>query len=236
MHVIPALITMSSPESSACNIRDLIGLHPTSEGVSRYITTLTRSVSAPDAETPQVKAYANAVYLNYFSLGLSLLFTPLSGYKPVPGAKLYELESNKLGLDSIDLYNVPKHASSDPKAKGTSKRMAELAFSTYPLSPLVLTTVSEMKPEDDTLTRPSQLDVLPDTAGKDFVQCLGEPDRKGGGAGPSSGSIGIWCEWTKYGIMVEFGGDEAKGPQAWERGKDAIWKVITLFSPSQSAK
>jgi len=34
--------------------------------------------------------------------------------------------------------------------------------------------------------------------------------------------------------MVEFGGDEARGPQAWERGKDAIWKVITLFSQTST--
>ena len=68
--------------------------------------------------------------------------------------------------------------------------------------------------------------------GKDFVKVLGEPDRKGGGAGPSSGSIGIWCEWSKDGLMVEFGGDEARGPQAWERGKDEVWKVITLFPPT----
>lgn len=224
---------MSSPE---LNIRDLIGLHPSSQDLSRYISTLADAVSAPNAAIPQVKSYSDAVYLNYFSLGLSLLFTPSSGYKPGPGLKLSELKSDNLSLDSIDFYNVPKHAPSDPKFKGTSSRMAELAFSTFPISPLVLSTVAEIMPDHDTKPRPSHLDVLPETSGKDFVQCLGEPDRKGGGAGPSSGSIGIWCEWTRDGIMVEFGGDEAKGPQAWERGKDAIWKVITVFPPSQPAK
>ena len=96
---------------------------------------------------------------------------------------------------------------------------------------LVLT--ADIRDKDGTpITRPSELSVLADTSGKDFVQALGEPDRKGGGAGPSSGSIGIWCEWSKDGVMVEFGGDEAKGPQAWERGKDAAWKIITIFSPT----
>ncbi|XP_006454648.1 hypothetical protein AGABI2DRAFT_189890 [Agaricus bisporus var. bisporus H97] len=72
---------------------------------------------------------------------------------------------------------------------------------------------------------------MPETTGKEFVQALGEPDRKGGGTGPSSGSIDIWCEWTKDGIMVEFGGSQAKGPNVWETGKDAVWKVVTLFRP-----
>ena len=66
---------------------------------------------------------------------------------------------------------------------------------------------------------------------QELVSVLGEPDRKGGGAGPSTGSIGIWCEWSKDGLMIEFGGDDARGPGAWERGKDAVWKVITLFQP-----
>jgi len=66
--------------------------------------------------------------------------------------------------------------------------------------------------------------------GKEFIALLGEPNRKGGGAGPSSGSIGIWVEWTRDGLMVEFGGEESRGPQAWERGKDAPWKVISIFA------
>jgi len=81
----------------------------------------------------------------------------------------------------------------------------------------------------DSSTRPPNVEIKQQSTGKDFVRCLGEPDRKGGGAGPLSGSIGIWCEWSRDGVMVEFGGDEARGPQAWERGKDAVWKVITLF-------
>ncbi|KAG0693317.1 hypothetical protein DFH29DRAFT_992388 [Suillus ampliporus] len=103
-----------------------------------------------------------------------------------------------------------------------------LAFSTYPMSKWCLS----LSPEASA-SNVSSIEISLTTTGKDFVSCLGEPDRKGGGAGPSSGSIGIWCEWSKHGIMVEFGGDEARGPQAWERGKDAMWRVITVFSPKQ---
>jgi len=143
------------------------------------------------------------------------------------------LKNEKLALDNIYLYNVPTNKQSDARSKGTSARAAELAFSTYPVSPLELRITPQIKDKDGkVLSRPPKVDVHADTSGKDFVQTLGEPDRKGGGAGPSSGSIGIWCEWSKDGVMIEFGGDEAKGPQAWERGKDAIWKIITIFPPS----
>jgi serine/threonine protein kinase len=210
----------------ASNIRDLIGLHPYSDDLHKYIATLAAVVSTPDATIPEVKSYPDAVYLNFYALGLSLLFVPLPGYTPTTGTKLSQLNDNKLVLNSIDLYNIPPH-----NTKQSSPRPSEIAFSTYPRLPVELAIIPEIKDANNNpLTRPSILEIKRETTGKDVVRCLGEPDRKGGGAGPISGSIGIWCEWSQDGIMVEFGGDEARGLQAWERGKDAVWKVITLFS------
>lgn len=210
-------------------VKSLIGLHPASEELHRFIASLSSLATTESPSVPEVKSYPDAVYFNYHALGLSLLFSPLSDYKPKTGLAFSELSKDRLVLDSIDIYNTPKP--SIPRTKGTSSRIAELAFSSFPLSPLVLTVGEKAKDkEGNAQDRPPQLEITSETTGKDFVQCLGEPDRKGGGAGPSSGSIGIWCEWSKDGIMVEFGGDEAKGPQAWERGKDAVWKVVTLFS------
>ncbi|KAG5647599.1 hypothetical protein DXG03_008952 [Asterophora parasitica] len=213
--------------------RNLIGLNPSSEKLTEYLASLAfaNPISVSNPTIPEVKSYPDAVYLNYFALGLSLLFSPLAGYNPKSGLRFSELTNDKLVIDSIDIYNIPKPSSSDPRSKGTSSRTAELAFASFPLLPLVLDVGGEVKDKDgNVVARPAQLEITQQTTGKEFVECLGEPDRKGGGAGPSSGSIGIWCEWTKDGIMVEFGGDEAKGPQAWERGKDAAWKVMTLFS------
>jgi len=205
--------------------RELLGLRPLSPELAQHIALL--STQPP---TPQIKSYPDAVYFNYFSLGLSLMFSPEKGYKLTTG---HELDNDKLVLESIYIYNVPPKNASHSRSKDTSSHAAEMAYSTYPDFPLALVLREDARDKDGKpITRPPKLDVLADTSGKDFVHALGEPDRKGGGAGPSSGSIGIWCEWSRDGIMVEFGGDEAKGPQAWERGKDAVWKIITIFSPT----
>lgn len=209
------------------DIRQLLALPPSSQLLSDYIASLSSINLPPD---PEVKSYSDVVYFNYYSLGLSFLFTPTNTYKPTTGLSRNQLEDSKLILDGIDLYNIPKPKPSVETDKKTSSRSAELAFSTFPATPIPLTLNTDVANKDDKLlSRPLQLEVTSTTTGKDFVAAFGEPDRKGGGAGPSSGSIGIWCEWPRDGIMVEFGGDEANGPQAWERGKDAIWKVITIF-------
>ncbi|KAJ7092577.1 hypothetical protein C8R44DRAFT_816049 [Mycena epipterygia] len=204
-------------------VQSLLGVHPDSDTLTRYISSL-------GPVDPEVKSYPDAVYFNYYTLGLSLLFSPKNGYKPTTGLSRAALRDADLVLEGLDFYNIPKPAPSDPKTKGTSTRKAELAFETYPGTPLMLELADGATDKDGkVLSRPAQLEVAAETTGKDFVGCLGEPARKGGGAGPSSGSIGIWCEWTRDGLMVEFGGDLAKGPQAWERGKDAVWKVLSVF-------
>ncbi|KAG7450668.1 uncharacterized protein BT62DRAFT_1001466 [Guyanagaster necrorhizus] len=208
------------------DVQSLLGSSLSSEILQNYIRTVSGSITVE----VEIKAYPDMVYFNYYKIGVSFQFKPTDGYRPKMGLEESELEKNRLILDGVDFYNIPKVDSSDPKAKGTSTRRAEIAFSSYPISPLTLPITPNIKDKDGkVLHRPPHFDVLPASTGKDFVQCFGEPDRKGGGTGPSTGSIGIWCEWSQDGILVEFGGDEAKGLQAWERGKDAVWKVITVF-------
>ena len=144
------------------------------------------------------------------------MFLAEDGSKTV---KAEHAQSEKLRLDSICVHNAL-----GPPSRPNSGTQP---YSTYPALPIVLPLL------DISEDRSTEVLVLTaESNGKDIVSCLGEPSRKGGGSGPLSGSIGIWCEWTKDGIMVEFGGDEARGPQAWETGKDAKWKTLTIFEPS----
>lgn len=209
-------------------MKDLLGLKPSAPAIVQFIESLAEATNSPSSKAPDVKSYPDAAYLNYYRLGISLLFVPRDGYKPETGLKLDDLQHDNLTLDSIDIYNVPK-GKPDDNSKSKSSR-SELAFATFPMLPITLPIAAQMEGKDGTLIeRPSQLDITSETSGKDFVKAFGEPSRKGGGTGPSSGSINIWCEWSSDGVMVEFGGPQATGPHAWDSGKDATWKVITLF-------
>ncbi|KAH9858213.1 hypothetical protein C2E23DRAFT_865143 [Lenzites betulinus] len=209
----------------AGDLKQLLGQKPSSSALSEHISALVSKAAKPESITPEVKSYSDAVYFNYYPLGLSILFKPVHGYKPKSGLKREELRDDDLELDGIDIYNVPP-----PEAGANAARATKSAYTTYPISPIVLSLVP-LPPDKDGKARAGEISITPETTGKDFVLSMGEPDRKGGGAGPASGSIGIWCEWAKDGVMVEFGGEESRGPQAWERGKDAVWKVVSIFPP-----
>jgi len=204
-------------------MKELLGLRLSEPAISQYIGSLAEAAETT-ASRPDVKSYSDVVYFSFYPLGISLLFMPANGYKPKAGLRLDGLQQGDLILDSIDIYNVPKTNEGE-----TKPLRSELAFMTFPVSPITLSITAQLEDSNGKpLVRPPCIDVTPESTGKDLVQALGEPDRKGGGAGPSSGSINIWCEWSRDGLMVEFGGAQGK---AWDTGKDAVWKVITLFRP-----
>jgi hypothetical protein len=209
----------------SCELKKLLGTRPHDNVLSDHVRNIASITSNPGADTPFIKSYSDCVYFNYFRLGLSFIFLPKNGYKPRQGLQRHELEDSNLVLDSIDIYNLeeikPKSGNGEIDARTT-----EISFSTYPVSEFTLSL-----PTQEDSSRPTPLTVTRESNGKYFVSCLGEPDRKGGGSGPSTGSIGIWCQWSKDGIMVEFGGADAIGPKAWETGMHALWKVITIFPP-----
>ncbi|KAI9445316.1 hypothetical protein H4582DRAFT_908586 [Lactarius indigo] len=204
---------MSDPNIG--DLRGLLGHSPSFQQLTAYLSTLSTTIP-----TPEVKAYPDAVYFNYYSLGLSLLFVPVNGYKPRFNAPRQDLLDTHLVLDGVDIYNSVKSNNGETGSQRST-------YSPYPITPIVISITPETRGD---IARPSFLNITQHMVGKEFVTLLGEPDRKGGGSGPSSGSIGIWVEWTRDGLMVEFGGDDSRGPQAWERGKDAPWKVISVFS------
>ena len=206
------------------DIRQLLGLAPSSVSVLAYLSSLSSHLPAAPGTIPlpDVKSYPDAVYFNYYHLGLSLLFVPTNGYRPQTNLKRDDLRDEDLLLDGIDIYNISN-------IKAAPSLSTSSTYSSYPVSPVVISVSAQDK--DGKARQTSQLSIHLTMTGKDFVSTLGEPDRKGGGAGPSSGNIGIWLEWSKDGLMVEYGGDESRGPKAWETGKDAVWRVLSIFPP-----
>jgi hypothetical protein len=165
---------------------------------------------------PEIKAYADVVYLNFYQLGVSFQFRPSTGYRPpLSASKLGDLDGDKLHLAGIDVYN---HSASP-----SSSTSAWSAFPAYPLAFRLPSTDAQ---------DPTRLDITSETTGKRLVEVLGEPDRKGGGEGARGGNIGTWAEWTEPGIMVEW---RAVGPKAWEEGADMPWSVLTVFEKGKAA-
>lgn len=44
--------------------------------------------------------------------------------------------------------------------------------------------------------------------------------------------MGIWTEWTGIGLMVEYA---SGGLQAWDKGGEATWKVLSVFERGVAA-
>lgn len=208
--------------STTTDFRALLGSSPSSAQLSTFITELASLSSTTSSPVvPDVKSYPDAVYFNYYTLGLSLLFSPINGYKPKTGLKREDLRDADLALDGLDIFNTTVETNKVAKPSTTTE------YSTYPVSPITIP-VSPKTPDKECATT---VTFSPSTNGKDVVEALGEPERKGGGSGPASGGMGIWMDWPKQGIMVELGGEESRGPKAWETGKDAVWKVLSVSVP-----
>lgn len=126
--------------------------------------------------------------------------------------------STSLGLDQLDFYNPP------PPAPTTAARPS-LSYSKCPA----------------TLLPPP---LTPDMTVVELLSHLGEPTRKGGGAG-NLGKIspGIFLEWTnlelstsetgsegvrKLGLLVEFD-ERGQGCWAKDRLEVAVWRSASIF-------
>lgn len=209
--------------TTTVDIKAFLGSSPSAAELSTYLTELASLSSASSSTVdPDVKSYADAVYFNYYSLGISLLFAPVNGYQPKTGLKREALKDVDLVLEGLDIFNTP------PSTNKAAKSATTTEYSAYPVLPF---TISVSPTTKDGKERAASITFLPSTTGKDIVEALGEPERKGGGSGPASGGMGIWMDWSKDGIMVELGGEESRGPKAWETGKDAVWRVISISVP-----
>jgi len=69
-------------------LRQLLGLSPSSKELTTYLS----AISSSQPSSPEIKSYPDAVYFNYYSFGLSLLFAPINDYKPQSKASRQDLQ------------------------------------------------------------------------------------------------------------------------------------------------
>ncbi|WWD16843.1 hypothetical protein CI109_101275 [Kwoniella shandongensis] len=230
------------PSLSPTALASLFSLSPSSPQITAFLETLASPSPLPQ---PEIKSYPDAIYHNYYALGLSLCFLP-----------------NK-GLDSVDIFNTPSSSSSSappPPPPRNRFRREEPTYSPPPEIELHFPTTTLVVPpakegdEATELPRPEKVVLKPNTIGRQLVSCLGEPSRKGSG-----GWTGLWLEWTKVelkrrseegegegvvevGLMVELRDpgaaekmteeDMRKGMGGvWDRAAKWEWKSLKVFKP-----
>ncbi|WVR04127.1 hypothetical protein IAU60_001126 [Kwoniella sp. DSM 27419] len=200
----------------------LFGLSPSSSEIKKYLSTLASSSSA--TLEPVIKSYPDVTYHNHYSLGISLCFDPSKG------------------LESVDIFN-PSPFPVPPRPG----RKPEPVYEAPP--PIVITFPSDVLtlPPANTgeqpreLKRPQELQLRPDTPGRDLVACFGEPSRKGSG-----GWTGLWLEWSpvelarsdtgssiRIGVMVELrdpGAKEQVSDEAKKKGMGGVWERAAAWS------
>lgn len=216
----------SPPAPPGIDLHALLGFSPSSARLATYLSQLRSSFASTSADAvpppqPEVKAFPDAVYFNFYELGLSLVFLPSEGYKIKVGTAREALEDRKLRLGSVDVYNHQAQLEAPTSKTQAAPRAPSTkpSFASFPAYPIRVThTPANSAPT----AAPAVMLVAPETLGRDFTSTLGEADRKGGG----EGSMGIWCEWSGVGLMVEFA---SGGLQAWDKGGDAVWKCATIF-------
>ncbi|KAL9936909.1 hypothetical protein V8E36_004144 [Tilletia maclaganii] len=183
---------------------------------------------APGADAHEIlrsadrKQYPDVTYLNCLSLGISIL--------------LESVQSKPFKVAGIDIYN---HAPEAAERKAT-----KASYGPFPAYPIRIMNFEAKQGQA------ISLELTPATTGVDFVRAFGEPDRKGGGEGPTGRGPAAWLEWTgmyakptgaagdgpaqtRISIMVELGGEGARGPRRWEAGNAdlSVWKVLTIGIP-----
>ena len=206
--------------------------HPASE-------TLIAALGGPPSPTaPEVKSYSDAIFHNYHTLGFSISFTP-----PKTG-------STPPNLTQIDIFNPPFGPSSRRKESWTGYSSPRLPI-TFRF-PSTTITVPGPEGKSSTVTRPEVLRVERESTGRDFVECLGEPSRKGGG----TGFMPPWLEWAsvelkcihgdgavRIGVLIELrdpgSGERMTEEQQkmgagglWDRAARWPWGTLKLFDPN----
>ncbi|KAK0544579.1 hypothetical protein OC846_005721 [Tilletia horrida] len=221
-------MTASPSGSDFDSIIAILGHGEDSQALSHLLQVFgTSTLSEAGLERIQ---YSDILYLNLYKIGISFQLEADSRFSQV--------------VTAVDIYNHHPKILAD-EARATKKpRTTYKPFPALPL-PIVLTPKAGVQTQ-------TTLSLNTETNGTDFFKAWGEPDRKGGGTGPIGRGPAAWMEWslalppdpsagrhapTPVQIMVELGGEGARGPRVWESDSAGAspWKVITFsLPPSQT--
>ncbi|KEI39903.1 uncharacterized protein L969DRAFT_86499 [Mixia osmundae IAM 14324] len=181
-----------------------LGHRANSDELKRAVQSLHGPPKSNGIIEGDIKVYRDGVYINHYALGFSLFFEPVKGYQLQTRMPSSDVDYAQLQLASLDIYNP-------------SKDSKKVKFGTFTGLPLRVT---------------AGIELASDTTGKQIVKALGEPDRKGGGAGPQGASMGVWIEYTSLGLMLEF---SSSGLGSWDTAATQAWSVATLFPPTHDS-
>ncbi|BGP05645.1 hypothetical protein JCM10049v2_001451 [Rhodotorula toruloides] len=205
---------MEQGTTQGTSLAPLLALSPASSDFTTFLASLSSSSTPPE---PEIKAYPDIVYLNYYAFGLSVSLEPREGFKPGRDLRWEqvcdEAGKGRLEVTGVDVYN---HTAVEKGDKPVRPSKTSPTYSPFPSFPLLIPHPS--KPD-------SPFSLTSSTTGSELVSAFGEPSRKGGGA--SGTSLGVWTEWEGK-VMVEWA---SSGLGAWEKGGNSRWRVLSLLKP-----
>lgn len=224
---------------AVADLYPLLGLGPTDETLKVALSALFpgRSLLA------DTKTYPDAVYQNYYALGLSLCFEPAAG-------------TQDFRMVTVDVFNGTPGAATS--AGGRKPKGPEYAETSLPLVLDFAETEIVLPPhkpgeKETRLPREPKVEVGRNTKGREIVRCLGEPSRKGSGSW-----VGVWLEWNAVGLvragervdvglMLELndpkGADQPSQEQLnkglgglWDMAAGWRWGGIKVFKPEPKSE
>ena len=211
------------------NLYALLGNSPSASSIKTFLSELSGSSPTP---TPEVKAYPDVVYHNYYDLGISLCYVPTKGTKIPVNAQPGDLK-----LDTIDIYHNPASETA-PIRPGRVPKPTFKTFSALPIEFPHVPVASSSSTGESSTTEPatSQSNLLLDgsSVGKDLVKALGEPSKKGGG----QFWLDVYLEWPALGVQIDLKeqGKEITEEQkkkgmggVWDKAAEWGWSCLKVF-------
>lgn len=204
------------------DLHSLLGSNPSSPRLNNFLANLSDTPTGPQ---PDVKAYPDVLYHNYYDLGVSFCYTPAAGSSISARANPEDLV-----LDSIDIY----HRSEEEVVPPRPGRLPKPTFDTFKGVPTEFPLVATTKDESSATTPLTSFILDAETIGKDLVGKLGEPTKKGGGTRGQD----VYLEWAKLGIQIDLKdqGKEVTEEQkkrglggVWDKAAEWSWSCLKVF-------